>query len=165
MAVDVEITRAAVFAGAAISMGLGAIGSGLGEGMIAQEALAGTARQPKEGDNLLRTMLIAQALAETAGIFALVIAILLLFGAQEASDLAGVLRISGASLGAGLSMGLGALGPAIGGGFAGAWACMGIARNPLALARIRTTMLMGAAVAQSTAIYAFTVAIILLMLK
>jgi len=82
-----------------------------------------------------------------------------------ASDLAGVLRISGASLAAGLSMGLGALGPAIGGGFAGAWACVGIARNPLALARIRTTMLMGAAVAQSTAIYAFTVSMILLLLK
>jgi len=161
----VELTKVAAFTGAAISVGIGAVGGGVGSGMIAQEALTGIARQPKEADRLLQTMLIGQALDGTAGIFALVIAMLLLFGTQQAGDLVGVLRISGASLAAGVSMGLGALGPAIGGGFAGAWACAGIARNPLGLSQIRTTMLMGAAVAQSTAIYAFTISIILVALK
>ncbi len=159
-----ELVNVAVCVGAGISIGLGALGGGVGSGMIAAEALAGTARQPKERDALLQMMLIAQALSQTSGIFALVIAILLLFGGLQAGDLAGVLRISGAALGAGVSMGLGALGPALGGGFAGAGACAGLARNPLTLPRIRATMLMGAAVAQSTAIYAFTISIVLLML-
>ena len=55
------------------------IGVGIGIGYNAGKTVESTARQPEAGGALMRLMLIGVALTETAGIFALVIAIMLLF--------------------------------------------------------------------------------------
>ena len=73
------IIRAAALLGAGICMGCGAIGPGIGEGVVGGKACEGIARQPKLQGVLTRTMLIADAIAETTGIYALVIALLLIF--------------------------------------------------------------------------------------
>ena len=73
------IIRAAALLGAGISMGMGAIGPGIGEGIVGGNAVSAMARQPQMQGVLLRTMLLADAIAETTGIYALVIAILLIF--------------------------------------------------------------------------------------
>ena len=73
------IMRAAALLGAGICMGAGAIGPGIGEGFVGGKACEGIARQPELQGVLTRTMLIADAVAETTGIYALVIALLLLF--------------------------------------------------------------------------------------
>ncbi|HPG30891.1 MAG TPA: ATP synthase F0 subunit C [bacterium] len=71
--------KAAAFIGAGICMGFGAIGPGVGEGITAAKACEGIARTPKEAGLLTRTMLIGQAVAESTGIYSLVIALLLIF--------------------------------------------------------------------------------------
>jgi F-type H+-transporting ATPase subunit c len=74
-----EIVKAAAFIGAGLSMGLGAIGPGVGEGMVAAKACEAIGKNPKEAGLLTRTMLVGQAVSESTGIYSLVVALLLLF--------------------------------------------------------------------------------------
>jgi len=60
-------------------MGLGALGPALGEGYIGGKAMEGMARQPEMANTLLRNMIIADAIAETTGIYSLLVAIMILF--------------------------------------------------------------------------------------
>ncbi|HEO64181.1 MAG TPA: ATP synthase F0 subunit C [Candidatus Omnitrophica bacterium] len=73
------IIRAAALLGAGLCMGLGAIGPGIGEGFVGGKACEGIARQPELQGPITRTMLIADAIAESTGIYSLVIALLLIF--------------------------------------------------------------------------------------
>lgn len=67
-------------------------------------------------------------------------------------------------LGAGLCMGLGAIGPAIGEGFAAGKALEGISRRPEMAGLLTRTMLIGQAVSESTGIYSLVIAIILIFM-
>ena len=67
--------------GAGIAMGIGALGPGIGEGYAAGKACEGIARAPENASLVTRTMLIGQAVAESTGIYSLVIALLLIFSA------------------------------------------------------------------------------------
>jgi F-type H+-transporting ATPase subunit c len=73
------ILRAAALLGAGLCMGIGAIGPGIGEGVVGGKACEAIARQPELQGVLTRTMLLADAIAETTGIYSLVIAIILIF--------------------------------------------------------------------------------------
>ena len=66
------------------------------------------------------------------------------------------------AIGAAIAIGVGALGPGIGIGFAVRGAMEALGRNPEAAGDIRTTMIIGAALAEAVAIYAFVIAIIIL---
>lgn len=74
-----DLIAVAKYLAAGLAMGIGAIGSAIGEGFAAGKALEGMARQPETGDVLLRTMIIGQAITESTGIYSLVVAIILLF--------------------------------------------------------------------------------------
>lgn len=63
---------------------------------------------------------------------------------------------------AGIAIGVGGLGPGLAIGFAVGKAMDAIGRNPEAEAAVRTTMIIGAALAEAIAIYAFVIAIILI---
>jgi len=65
-------------------------------------------------------------------------------------------------LGAGLAMGLGAIGPGVGEGMAAAKACEAIGKSPSEAALLTRTMLVGQAVSESTGIYSLVVAMLLL---
>jgi F-type H+-transporting ATPase subunit c len=60
-------------------MGIGAIGPGIGEGNAVGKALEGMARQPETAGTLRSTMIMGCAIAETTGIYSLVIALLIMF--------------------------------------------------------------------------------------
>ena len=64
---------------AGICMGLGAVGCGLGEGFVAGKACEGVGKTPENAGVITRTMLIGQAVSESTAIYALVIAILLIY--------------------------------------------------------------------------------------
>ena len=64
-------------------------------------------------------------------------------------------------LAAALAMGLGSVGPAFAIGMAVSKAMEAIGRNPEAAGAIRTTMILGAGLAEAVAIYAFVIALIL----
>jgi len=65
------------------------------------------------------------------------------------------------AIGAALAIGLGAIGPGLGIGLAVKGAMEALGRNPEAEGAIRTTMIIGAALAEAVAIYAFVIAIII----
>lgn len=74
-----DIIKAGALIGAGICMGFGAIGPGIGEGFAAGKACEAIGRSPEEAGLLTRTMLIGQAVSESTGIYALVIAFIMLF--------------------------------------------------------------------------------------
>ena len=74
-----ELIRAIAFAASAICMGLGAVGSAVGIGIIGGRDIQGSSINPKQQGPLLKTMLIAMAIASTTAIYALLVALLLLF--------------------------------------------------------------------------------------
>jgi len=65
--------------GAGLCMGIGAIGPGVGEGNAVGKALEGMARQPEATGTLRSTMIMGCAIAETTGIYSLLIAFMILF--------------------------------------------------------------------------------------
>ena len=66
------------------------------------------------------------------------------------------------ALGAGLCMGLGAIGPAIGEGNAIGKALEGMARQPEASGNLRNNMILGCAITESTGIYSLVISLLLL---
>ncbi len=74
-----DFIRGLALLGAGLAMGLGAIGPGVGEGFAAGKACEAIGRKPEEAGLLTRTMLVGQAVSESTGIYALVIALLLLY--------------------------------------------------------------------------------------
>ena len=77
-------------------------------------------------------------------------------------ELASAIAIAGKAIGAGLCMGIGAVGPGIGEGNAVAHALDGMARQPEASGTLRSTMIMGCAIAETTGLYALVIAILLI---
>ena len=68
------------------------------------------------------------------------------------------------AIGAGLAM-IAGIGPGIGEGYAVGKACEAIGRQPECRGQVTSTMLLGCAVAETTGIYGFIVALILLFVN
>lgn len=66
------------------------------------------------------------------------------------------------AIGAGICMGFGAIGPAIGEGNAVGKALEGMARQPEASGLLRTNMILGCGITESTGIYSLVIALLLL---
>ena len=67
-------------------------------------------------------------------------------------------------IGAGLCMGIGAIGPAIGEGNAVGKALEGMARNPETAGNLRTNMILGCAITETTGIYSLVIALLVMFL-
>ncbi|MDM8536098.1 ATP synthase F0 subunit C [Desulfobacterales bacterium HSG17] len=145
------------FLGGGLAMGLGAIGAAIGEGNAALSANAAVSRNPEASTEIFKGMLVGQAVAESASIFALVVAMILLF-----TDFAPSFLVICAVLSAGLCMGLGAIGAGIGSGLPAGAACTAISRQPAVSGKLMTNMLIGSAVCQTPSIFALVTAFILI---
>ncbi len=66
----------AIGAGLALIAG---IGPGIGQGYAAGQAAAAVGRQPEAQGDIIKTMVLGQAIAESTGIYGLVVGIILLF--------------------------------------------------------------------------------------
>ncbi len=73
---DPEVAK---FLGAAISMGIGSMGPGIGVGFIGGKAMEAMGRNPQMADKIFTNMIVASAITESTGIYALVVALILLF--------------------------------------------------------------------------------------
>lgn len=80
LAIGLILAGCALGAGAAMIAG---IGPGIGEGNAVASACEAIARQPECKGSVTTTMLMGCAVAETTGLYALVIAILLIFVAPK----------------------------------------------------------------------------------
>lgn len=65
--------------GAAISMGVGAIGPGIGIGLLASKALEAIGRNPEAAPKIQTVMILAIAFTEAIAIYALVVALIIKF--------------------------------------------------------------------------------------
>ena len=68
------------------------------------------------------------------------------------------------AIGAGICMGFGAIGPAIGEGNAVGKALEGMARQPEAAGNLRSNMIMGCAITETTGIYSLIIALLIMFL-
>jgi F-type H+-transporting ATPase subunit c len=76
----VEITNEGLKAIAAgLAIGLGAIGPGIGIGLLGMGAMQGISRNPEATGQIQTNMILAIAFAEAIAIYALVVALLLIF--------------------------------------------------------------------------------------
>ena len=78
----INIEKAIILAASAIAAGLAmiaGIGPGIGQGYAAGKGAEAVGRQPEAQSDIVRTMLLGAAVAESTGIYGLVIALLLLF--------------------------------------------------------------------------------------
>ena len=94
------------YLGAGLALGLGGIGAAFGMGIAAGQATEGMMRQPARQGNMLRTMLIGQAVGGSPSVFALVIGLLILLVPFSATGI----QLAAILIGAGLSVGLGCFG-------------------------------------------------------
>jgi F-type H+-transporting ATPase subunit c len=65
--------------GAALAIGLGAIGPGIGIGILASKALESIGRNPEAESKIKTNMILAIAFTEAIAIYALVVALIILF--------------------------------------------------------------------------------------
>jgi len=154
------IVKAMYALGAAFAVGFGAVGPGTGMGMSAASAVKGMGTQPKVSSDLFRIMLIGQGATSTPPTFALVIAILLLFGSGDSVEL-----VKGfAGLGAGISIGAASFASGLGSSLPASMACEAIARQPQMRRPFTTLMLVGQALSQTPLIFALLVSFLLIFL-
>ncbi len=64
---------------AGLAIGLGAIGPGIGVGLVGMGALQALGRNPEARGPIMTNMILAIAMAEAVAIYALVVAIVLIF--------------------------------------------------------------------------------------
>ncbi len=161
-----ELITIARYIGAGIAIGAGAIGPAVGMGIAAGGAAEGISERPKMEGRLIRTMFMGQAVASSTGIYALVIAFILVFvvesGGQSSAVTGQNLIVAVKYLAAGLAMGGGAIGSGIGEGIPVREACRGMSRRPKLMNVLLRTMFAGQAVAESTGIYSLVIAFILI---
>ncbi|MBE6927305.1 MAG: ATP synthase F0 subunit C [Ruminococcaceae bacterium] len=74
-----HLAKGLIAIAAGLCMGIGAIGPAIGEGNAVGKALEGMARQPEAAGTLRTNMILGCAITETTGIYALVVALLLIF--------------------------------------------------------------------------------------
>lgn len=79
---DMLAAKAMVLTGSAVGAGLAmiaGIGPGIGQGFAAGKGAEAVGRQPEAQGDIIRTMLLGCAVAESTGIYGLVVALILLF--------------------------------------------------------------------------------------
>ena len=64
---------------AGLGMGLGTVGTGIGQGMAIKAACEGVARNPGASGKILTTMMIGLAMVESLAIYVFVVAMIILF--------------------------------------------------------------------------------------
>jgi F-type H+-transporting ATPase subunit c len=73
-----ELVLACSAIGAGLAM-IAGIGPGIGQGYAAGKGAESVGRQPEAQGDIVRTMLLGAAVAETTGIYGLIVALILLF--------------------------------------------------------------------------------------
>ena len=83
----------------------------------------------------------------------------------DMAALADAIKVVGKAIGAGLCMGIGSIGPAIGEGNAVSKALESMARQPEMAGTLRTNMILGCAITETTGIYSLVVSLLLMFLR
>lgn len=156
--------RAIILAASAIGVGfamIAGIGPGIGQGYAAGKGAEAVSMNPKSGKQVTMIMLLGAAVAETSGILALVVALIMLYANPLVGFTTGTIVVAASAIGAGLAM-IAGIGPGVGQGYAAGKGTETVGKRPALQGPIIRTMFLGQAVAQTTGIYALIIALVLL---
>jgi F-type H+-transporting ATPase subunit c len=76
---SITIIAAASILSAGLTIGIGAIGPAIGEGLALARALSAIAQQPDESNTITRTLFVGLAMVESTAIYCLVVSVILIF--------------------------------------------------------------------------------------
>ena len=76
---DSTVIAVASIITAGLTMGIGAIGPAIGQGLALARAMSAIAQQPDESGTISRTLFVGLAMIESIAIYCLVISIILIF--------------------------------------------------------------------------------------
>lgn len=141
---------------AGLSISLGAIGSGIGQGIAGAGGQLAMLRQPTGSDNTFKATIIGLALIESGTIVALVTTLYLLLTAPEIITF----EIAFAELGIGLAVGTAAAAISIASSLVVRASTQAIARQPFFSAKILPFMLISQSIIEAPVIFAFLVALL-----
>lgn len=144
------------YVAAAIAIGLGSIGGGIGHGIAGFAALDAMQRQPAANNPIFRAMFIALALIESGIIIAFIIALLLCFSSGDISLGAALTEI-----GISLLIGVAATVVSIASSFTATAAVHAISRHPMFAQKIHTMMLLTQSIIEAPIIFAFIVCLLM----
>ena len=147
--------------GIAAAIGIAGTVVGIAVSLPAQAACLATARQPFFSQKILLIMLLTQSLMQTPIIFAFIVALLIKFQAATAASLTDSMRL----IGAGLCIGLGSVGPAIGLGIFAKKACQALGINRYAYSEVFSFTLMSQAIIESPIILSLVISLMLIGYK
>lgn len=75
---EINYVKMAAYFGAAVAMGVGAIGPSLGQGAVAAKAVESMGKYPEMSNKIRTTMFLALGIIETSSIYAFIIALALI---------------------------------------------------------------------------------------
>jgi F-type H+-transporting ATPase subunit c len=156
--------KSLILAASAIGAGfamIAGIGPGIGQGYAAGKGAEAVGADPKSGKQATMIMLLGAGIAETSGILALVVALILLFGNPLIEQEGNGLVIAASAIAAGISM-IGGMGPGIGQGYAAGKGAEAVSINPKGSRPSTLVMLLGSAVAQTSGIFSLVISLILM---
>lgn len=142
-----------------LCIGIGSIGPALGLAHFAKTACASMGINRHAQGKLVPFTFISQAIVETPIIFSLVVA-LIIMTSSAANDFQGITFIAAA-----LSIGIGTFGAGISSGRTAAAACHQIAINPREYSMLSKVSMIAQGIIDTSAIYAFVVSFILIILR
>lgn len=131
---------------------------GIGASYPARAACLAVARQPFFSQKIQMLMLLTQSLMQTPIVFAFIIALFIKEQSHTASSLADSLRL----IGAGLSIGIGSMGPTIGLAKFSRQACKSLGINRYAYKEIFSFTLVSEAIIESPIVFSLVISFILL---
>jgi len=145
--------------GIASAVGITSLVTGIASALPARKACFALARQPFFGQKILNLMLITQSLVQTAIIFGFLIALFIKLQLPSLTNTLESLRL----LAGGLAIGFGSIGPAIGIATFAQKACYSISINRNAYNIILPFVFMSTAIIETPLIFAFLVALIIVL--
>lgn len=143
--------------GMGIAISLPGLAIGFASSMPAYEALNAIARQPFLARRIGNFMLLTQSLIQTPLIFGFIIALVIRTKLPEVSTLAQALTL----IGSGLAIGVGSIGPALGGGYFTKTACQSVGMNRHAYSKLFTFTFISQAIIETPVIFASIVSLFL----
>ncbi len=155
-----KLVLAASAIGAGLAMMAG-IGPGIGQGYAAGKGCEASSNNPKASKSSMLVMLLGSAVAQTSGIFSLVVALLLMYANPLATMEGHQLILATSAIAAGLAM-IAGVGPGIGQGYAAGKAAESVSINPEGSRGATLVMLLGSAVAQTSGVFSLVIALLLM---
>jgi len=144
--------------GLTIAIGLSGFMAGIVSSLPAQAACLSIARQPFFSNKIMQLMLITQTVIMTPHIFGFVIALFINTQIQLVNNINDGLKL----LAAGLSIGLGSIGPSIGLSLFAKAACTAISINRKSYAKILPFTFISEAIIETPAIFSFLISLLIL---